>query len=85
MASTIYGRKDVADYLGVTQTAVSNWIHRYSNTPKPQYETPDGVRYWSKAGRESWRAWYLQGDWKWRTKPPTAEGRKPKSHYFPTA
>ena len=84
MARKIYGRKAITEYLDVTETAVSNWIHRYRNTPAHQYETPEGARYWSEASLPRWREWYDQADWQWRKKPPTAEGRQPKTHYFPS-
>ena len=52
----IYGAADVADALGVTRAAVSNWRRRRADAPAPDYVDGAGVAYWSDLA--TWRAWY---------------------------
>lgn len=57
MSATIFGTADVAVALGVTRSAVSNYLARYDDTPSAQYKTPDGRLYWSAVGVARWLAW----------------------------
>jgi hypothetical protein len=60
MPEVIYGRKDVADTLGVRPPVLSNWIVRYVDWPRPRFNTPDGVMYWDLEGTLEWREWYFK-------------------------
>lgn len=53
----IYGCADIARYLGVTKAAVSNNLKRFSDTPRPDYVTPDGRMYWDRTGLTQWQHW----------------------------
>lgn len=53
---TIFGAKDVAVALGVSKAAVSNWLYRYNDTPKPDFSTVDGRYFWKSL--DAWIEWH---------------------------
>jgi hypothetical protein len=54
--TTIYGSADIADALGVTKSAASNWLARRNDWPTPDYQTPDGRLFWSDL--RAWHTWH---------------------------
>lgn len=64
---TTHGVRDVAGWLGVTRTAVSNWRKRYGVWPvEPAVcvKAAGGktVCGWLPGQRDAWLAWYRAGD-----------------------
>lgn len=53
---TFYGPADVAEALGVSRPAVSNWKRRGVDIPPPDYVAPDGATYWTDLG--PWHEWH---------------------------
>ena len=57
---TFYGVRMVAQWLGVTRDAVSNWLRRHDDCPVPAGRCvgPDRAHYfWRADQREEWIAW----------------------------
>ena len=54
----LYSMADVAEALGVSRSAVCNWMRRYDDTPEAEFVTTEGLRYWSTL--IDWRAWRIR-------------------------
>lgn len=66
----IYGAADVAQLLGVSNAAVSNYLKRHTDTPPAAWRTTDGRLYWDQTGMRQWLAWQTD-----RTRP-AYQGRR---------
>ena len=51
----IYGMADVADLLGVSRAAASNYRRRHDDTPAPDLVTTEGRVYWFDLAE--WHTW----------------------------
>ncbi|WP_040829069.1 hypothetical protein [Nocardia jiangxiensis] len=69
----IYGRKEIGAMFDAKPSTVSNWIHRYDDTPAAQFRTPDDNRYWDQGGKNEWAEWYKN---KWPHEP-SPRGSRP--------
>lgn len=58
MTEIVYGVTEIASRLDVSKPTLCNWMVRYSDTPEPDYITPDGRKFW--AGTEKWEEWQRQ-------------------------
>jgi hypothetical protein len=56
MTTTIYGPADVAETLGVTRAAVTNWLARYDDWPEADFITLDGRLFWTSL--VGWQLWH---------------------------
>lgn len=53
----IYSTADVARLLGVTPSAVSNYIARHDDIPPAPFAAGDGRLFWDKGGMRAWLRW----------------------------
>lgn len=56
----LYGTAYIADALGVSRGAVSNWLKRYADCPEPfgTVRSPnESILVWDDAGIEEWHTW----------------------------